>query len=123
MEKRIRIRLEIWKTSLVMQVLEMDESFRVKKSYSAPHEYYATVGIRVTSMCRPEIYETTKIYLRGYDRKDDLKVVVCQCGNAKEARDLKNKILLALEEWSKNWFNPPDVKSSAIPNDENIYEF
>ena len=69
---RIKFRLEIWETTVVFQILEMDERFRRK---SASPNVCDTGIMKVISDNNPAISDDT-IMLRGLHEEFDDNVVI-----------------------------------------------
>lgn len=97
----------------------MDKRFIKENSF-----FKSKNGIEIWSRWIPELHSDTKIYLRGTDIKDDLKVSSVMCDSNEKAYMMKQKIIIALKDWAENWVGfEEDKKVDVIVDDKQIFEF
>ena len=99
---KARIRFVKFEQALAMQVLEMDEKFRKKDKFDPQFE--TSNGVKIFSACSPCISSLmVEIFLRGYDKEEDLCVSSKHFSSNTERDDYLCEVLFALEEWSEKW--------------------
>lgn len=118
---KIKIRLEVWKNVVIMQILEMDERFRNERLKSYAPEFESSNGYLVRSSSQSSLGKNY-IYLRGIDKGYDYDISSKIFNTEKEAESYKKDIICALKDWSENW--PGFKENSIMPtSDSNIYTF
>ena len=110
----LRIVLTVLQTTLIYSVLEQDSAWCMM-------DFKASNGVYVISNMRPELDDTTRIFLRGSNLDDDDKVCMKRFHSAKEALDYKERILVALAEAAESLKKSP-VSSPAPSSSVNIFE-
>jgi hypothetical protein len=116
MKPKIKFRLEVWETSLVFQVLEMDERFRSEKTFKASN------GIIIGSINTPSIDDSDTSNLRGKYKRRDYWVSCLNYNTKEKAEETKAQILEALKEWAEK--APEFQEDKSTPEQEgSIYEF
>ncbi len=121
MKPKIKIRLEVWGSSLVMQVLEMDERFR-RGGLNSPNDYLTRSGIKISSWVVPAL-DVGGVYLFGSQKEYDNGIGTRLYNSNREAEEKRTDILLALKEWANNWEGFKEDKVEETNNDGNIYTF
>lgn len=101
----IKIRLERWETTVLMQVLERDEKFSTplifeKDGWEMYASTHPSLGIKV-------------VYLRGSDKEKDLNIAELRLRTVKAAKEYYNNIVKLFEA-----YNNRDKKD---PVDKNIF--
>ena len=120
---KLKIRLETWGRTLLMQILEQDERFTWDGT-GEPKGFKAFNGFSVESQIEPEIkHQYREIYLRG--RKKERNDLVCKEVFASESLAIvaKTEILQTLNEWSKNAPEFKEREELAPDPGGNVYVF
>lgn len=86
--------------TLVFHINKMDERFR---AYRTPITFISSNGITITSDGCPDISLKNIVYLRGKRKVDDDRVSMISFPTHLEAEKYKEKVIKALDEWSKSW--------------------
>ena len=97
---KAKIRFVKFKNGLAMQVLEMDERFRVGAS---GENMYKCNGFSVISSISPGIYHNKCILLRGYEKNSDSNISTIGFENNDERDEYLEKAICSLQEWAENW--------------------
>lgn len=111
---KLKYRLEIWETTVVFQVLEMDERFREQS-------YISTKGnLAIMSSVAPSLdYETA--WLRGYAKKLDNSVALLRFDTPLEAGDYYCRVHESLKNWAENWEGFQKEKPEPELPEENVF--
>jgi hypothetical protein len=126
----IKFRLEVWDTTVLFQILDMDEAYRCKGDnainlFASPN----IKGVLMSQSC-PSLEEkrdTAKsklypvVYLRGFRKEHDTSVCKFQFKTWQDAVDYAERVLDLLSSWAQ--FEAS--KKVKVPADKNyhIYEF
>ncbi len=119
MNNKLKIRMEVWGTTLVVKILEMDERFRAD---AASRRFVSKNGITICSSNSPAI-DDSYIYLRGICKHEDAKVFSYTFKTEDKAKISMVKHLNALHEWANNWEGFKEKKETEAVNSDNIYTF
>jgi hypothetical protein len=121
---KIKFRLEVWGSTVLFQVLEMDERFRCRV-YDEKLDYISKKagGFFVVSQESPYL-GPKYICLRGLnkDRDDDVgqrKIY----GGQREAESYAQNIYTALKDWAENWEGWGEEKDDPEALPGKVYEF
>lgn len=119
MKSKIKFRLEVWETTIIFQVLEMDERFKhIDNTFTSKN------GIEIWSHSSPELACETKIYLRGIYKEDALRISFLECESKENAIKTKQNIIIALKDWAENWVGfKEDKEGEIIDTNKTIFEF
>jgi hypothetical protein len=93
----IKIRLEKWERSVVMQVLEMDESLRGKETIYTK----GTTTLDILSLNSPAL-EATCIYLCGDEKWRDYDVATESFKTNEERDEYFDKVVATLKAWKES---------------------
>jgi hypothetical protein len=122
---KIIVRIEIWHTTVVFQILEMDERAR----NTTNKDFISKNNMKIISESRPAIYcdnaMPSYIYLRGTNKAMDFAIVSHWSQTQEAAEEIVRNITYALEDWAKNapCFKSDLGKTSIDTNSPNIYSF
>lgn len=123
---KIKFRLEVWKTSVVFQVLEMDERFRYAADKDGPdglNRFESANGFSVSSQLSTCLF-VNSVYLRGEDRSLDDLVRCILLSSHEEAEAYYSNVLYALRDWAENWEGWRDGEENEHDDDmPNVFEF
>lgn len=97
---KAKIRFVKFEKAIAMQVLEMDEKFRYTAEPSPDFE--SKNGFKITSLIQPFLDRRT-VWLRGREHGRDYDVVTRYFDDNECRDDYLNSVILALEDWAKNW--------------------
>ncbi len=111
----LKYRLEVWKTTVLFQILEQHESQRVRQGESSL--YFADAILKVTSADRPEI-TATRIYLRGLYLQADDRVCSLDFKTPEKAQAYKEKVEATLLSWGKSGGFPNRDKTPTIEHSD-----
>ena len=121
---KIKFRLEVWGSTVLFQVLEMDERFRCGV-YDEQLDYTSkkSGGFVVMSQDSPDL-GNYYICLRGLNKdRDDDVVQVKICGGQKQAESYAQNIYTALRDWAENWEGWIEDEKNEEELPGKVYEF
>jgi hypothetical protein len=98
---KLKITIDRWHTTVMMQILEMDERFRAQP-YSDNFFYVASNGIVVKSSMKPYL-GARQIFLRGENSECDYLITSMEFDTEQNAQEYLDEVKDALREWSENW--------------------
>jgi hypothetical protein len=100
---KIKFRAEVWKETLLFQVLEMDEKFRKRGNTFSIKEDDRTFN-KVSSAAYPVIRPDSKtVYLWGELQECDTKHTSYTFVSETQAQIARLDLIYILKQWSKNW--------------------
>lgn len=111
---KVKYRLAVWETTVIFQVLDMDERFRCS-DLKYPN-IQVTGGLDVMSVGYPKLTKNIA-YLWGYTKSYDHNISDIKFETSEEAQQYAKKVHYALWHWAKNWFNEEPVAD----HDPDIY--
>ena len=121
---KIKFRLEVWGSTVLFQVLEMDERFRCGV-YDEQLDYTSKKagGFVVMSLDSPYLGDYF-ICLRGLNKdKDDDVVQRKVYGGQREVESYAQNIYTALRDWAENWEGWIEDEKNEEELPGNVYEF
>lgn len=119
--KKLDYKLDVWGSTVMFQVVEMDESQRCDSTRSMC--YVATNLINIRSFIHPGI-SASDVFLKGCNSEYDNNVLMLTFNSRNEALDYATKVEAALAEWGENGgFNeckpkPKPVSISEMHDDD-----
>lgn len=120
---KIKFRLEVWGSTVLFQVLEMDERFRCNNE-NPFLEHTAKNGICVYSEDIPFLaLSSASIYLRGRNICGDEYVSCSRQETDSEAYEFAQKIIEALKDWAENWEGWIEDEKNEEELQGKVYEF
>lgn len=118
---KIKFSLVLNDCEVSFQIFEMDERFRYNGIDTNTPEFTSINGFKIISNTFPDIFQNT-IFLRGDDRNKDFDIQKNKFSNHEEAIFYFNNILIAIEDWAKNW-NGWNIPNKEKDDFDNIYTF
>lgn len=121
---KLKYRLEIWETTLLFQVLEMDERFRGHNNSENTH-FTRSVNVKIKSRNHPCLAmesDSNILYLQGGITESDLVISQMRFPTKEVARTNFNRIQAALADWAANWEGWKETKGETVKNLAGVYE-